>query len=92
MLRSSILVGLFLFFLRTLRKLARRATTIFVFLIFFLPLSLSLYLPTYQVVKVLPLGGHKWNWLTSRLVELTSAGSVLIFVTKKQVWQSEIGI
>lgn len=25
----------------------------------------------------------KWSWLTRRLVEFTSAGSVLIFVTKK---------
>ncbi len=30
------------------------------------------------------LGGVKWGWLTSRLVEFTSSGSVLIFVTKKQ--------
>lgn len=28
-------------------------------------------------------GGHKWNWLNKRLVEFMSAGSVLIFVTKK---------
>lgn len=26
---------------------------------------------------------HKWNWLLCKLVELLSAGSVLIFVTKK---------
>jgi len=37
-----------------------------------------------QVVKVMDLGGYKWNWLTSNLVEFTSAGSVLVFVTKKQ--------
>ncbi len=37
-----------------------------------------------QVVKVVPLGGFKWTWLTSQLVEFMSAGSVLIFVTKKQ--------
>ena len=37
-----------------------------------------------QVVKVMGLGGMKWSWLTSKLVEFTSAGSVLIFVTKKQ--------
>ncbi len=37
-----------------------------------------------QVVKVMTLGGVKWGWLTSRLVEFTSSGSVLIFVTKKQ--------
>ena len=28
-------------------------------------------------------GGSKWNWLLEHLVEFTSAGSVLIFVTKK---------
>lgn len=26
---------------------------------------------------------HKWNWLLCKLVELLSAGSILIFVTKK---------
>ncbi|CAJ1076309.1 LOW QUALITY PROTEIN: ATP-dependent RNA helicase DDX42 [Xyrichtys novacula] len=36
-----------------------------------------------QVVELLPLGADKWGWLTKRLVEFTSAGSVLIFVTKK---------
>ncbi|XP_036391150.1 ATP-dependent RNA helicase DDX42-like isoform X1 [Megalops cyprinoides] len=36
-----------------------------------------------QVVEVLPSGLEKWGWLTRRLVEFTSAGSVLIFVTKK---------
>ncbi|XP_041634393.1 ATP-dependent RNA helicase DDX42 isoform X1 [Cheilinus undulatus] len=36
-----------------------------------------------QVVELLPLGSDKWPWLTKRLVEFTSAGSVLIFVTKK---------
>ncbi|XP_013391796.1 ATP-dependent RNA helicase DDX42 isoform X2 [Lingula anatina] len=36
-----------------------------------------------QVVEVLPPGGAKWVWLTSRLVEFMSVGSVLIFVTKK---------
>ncbi len=30
------------------------------------------------------MGGHKWNWLTSHLVEFSSSGSVLVFVTKKQ--------
>jgi len=30
-----------------------------------------------------PLGGSKWNWLTSNIVEFTATGSVLIFVTKK---------
>ena len=28
-------------------------------------------------------GGHKWQWLVSKLVEFTSVGSVLVFVTKK---------
>eukprot|EP00095_Tigriopus_kingsejongensis_P001571 snap_masked-scaffold907_size82601-processed-gene-0.19 protein:Tk01571 transcript:snap_masked-scaffold907_size82601-processed-gene-0.19-mRNA-1 annotation:"atp-dependent rna helicase ddx42-like" len=37
-----------------------------------------------QVVKVVDLGGYKWNWLLSSLVEFMSAGTVLIFVTKKQ--------
>ncbi|QQP39234.1 ATPdependent RNA helicase DDX42like, partial [Caligus rogercresseyi] len=36
-----------------------------------------------QIVKVLEMGGHKWDWLRKSLVEFTSAGSVLIFVTKK---------
>ncbi|KAG7220615.1 hypothetical protein INR49_017869, partial [Caranx melampygus] len=36
-----------------------------------------------QVVELLPSGSDKWNWLTRRLVEFTSSGSVLIFVTKK---------
>ncbi|KAM3598525.1 uncharacterized protein V6R79_019089 [Siganus canaliculatus] len=36
-----------------------------------------------QVVEMLPSGSDKWNWLTRRLVEFTSTGSVLIFVTKK---------
>ncbi|MCL4124552.1 UNVERIFIED_CONTAM: hypothetical protein GTU68_009887, partial [Idotea baltica] len=36
-----------------------------------------------QVVKVFSVGSHKWNWLLSRLVEMMSAGTVLIFVTKK---------
>ncbi|XP_067088416.1 ATP-dependent RNA helicase DDX42 [Osmerus mordax] len=36
-----------------------------------------------QLVEVLPSGVEKWGWLTRRLVEFTSSGSVLIFVTKK---------
>lgn len=36
-----------------------------------------------QVVEMLLNPSDKWNWLTRRLVEFTSAGSVLIFVTKK---------
>lgn len=36
-----------------------------------------------QIVKVVDVGGHKWHWLTSKLVEFTSTGSVLVFVTKK---------
>ncbi|KAJ8414221.1 hypothetical protein AAFF_G00050910 [Aldrovandia affinis] len=36
-----------------------------------------------QMVEILPSGLEKWGWLTRRLVEFTSAGSVLIFVTKK---------
>ncbi|TRY75538.1 hypothetical protein TCAL_07125 [Tigriopus californicus] len=37
-----------------------------------------------QIVKVMEVGGFKWNWLLNNLVEFTSTGSVLIFVTKKQ--------
>ena len=36
-----------------------------------------------QLVEILPAGLDKWAWMTRRLVEFTSAGSVLIFVTKK---------
>lgn len=36
-----------------------------------------------QNVIVFESGPHKWDWLTSKLVEFTSIGSVLIFVTKK---------
>lgn len=36
-----------------------------------------------QIVELLPSGADKWSWLTRRLVEFTSTGSVLIFVTKK---------
>ena len=36
-----------------------------------------------QIVKVMPVGGSKWNWLLEHLIEFTSSGSVLIFVTKK---------
>lgn len=36
-----------------------------------------------QVVELLLSGSDKWAWLTRRLVEFTSAGSVLVFVTKK---------
>lgn len=36
-----------------------------------------------QIVKIFPLGPAKWSWLLSRLVEFTSCGSVLIFVTRK---------
>lgn len=36
-----------------------------------------------QVVELLHNPSDKWSWLTRRLVEFTSAGSVLIFVTKK---------
>lgn len=36
-----------------------------------------------QVVELLLSGSDKWSWLTRRLVEFTSSGSVLIFVTKK---------
>ncbi|XP_069380682.1 ATP-dependent RNA helicase DDX42 isoform X2 [Paralichthys olivaceus] len=36
-----------------------------------------------QVVEMLPSGTDKWAWLIRRLVEFTSSGSVLIFVTKK---------
>ncbi|XP_071391220.1 ATP-dependent RNA helicase DDX42 isoform X1 [Centroberyx affinis] len=36
-----------------------------------------------QLVELLLSGADKWTWLTRRLVEFTSSGSVLIFVTKK---------
>ncbi|KAM8945793.1 ATP-dependent RNA helicase DDX42 [Pelodytes ibericus] len=36
-----------------------------------------------QMVEILPSGPDKWAWLTRRLVEFTSTGSVLLFVTKK---------
>ncbi|XP_013789257.1 ATP-dependent RNA helicase DDX42-like [Limulus polyphemus] len=36
-----------------------------------------------QFVLVLPHGPSKWAWLCNKLVELTSTGSVLIFVTRK---------
>ncbi|XP_033826607.1 ATP-dependent RNA helicase DDX42 isoform X1 [Periophthalmus magnuspinnatus] len=36
-----------------------------------------------QVVEMLLSPSDKWTWLTRRLVEFTSTGSVLIFVTKK---------
>ncbi|CAL1587848.1 unnamed protein product [Knipowitschia caucasica] len=36
-----------------------------------------------QLVEMLHTPSDKWNWLTRRLVEFTSTGSVLIFVTKK---------
>lgn len=36
-----------------------------------------------QIVLVTQSGTPKWNWLLSKLVEFTSVGSVLIFVTKK---------
>uniref|UniRef100_A0A665TIR8 ATP-dependent RNA helicase DDX42 n=1 Tax=Echeneis naucrates TaxID=173247 RepID=A0A665TIR8_ECHNA len=36
-----------------------------------------------QVVELLLSATDKWSWLTRRLVEFTSSGSVLIFVTKK---------
>lgn len=36
-----------------------------------------------QIVEVLPPGPAKWTWLVKRLVEMTTLGSVLIFVTRK---------
>ncbi|XP_063815580.1 ATP-dependent RNA helicase DDX42 [Pseudophryne corroboree] len=36
-----------------------------------------------QMVEILTSGPDKWNWVTRRLVEFTSAGSVVLFVTKK---------
>ena len=36
-----------------------------------------------QIVEMFDEAVDKWNWLISRLVEFTSAGSVIIFVTKK---------
>ncbi|KAK2145515.1 hypothetical protein LSH36_677g04026 [Paralvinella palmiformis] len=36
-----------------------------------------------QVVYVMPPGPAKWKWLMSHLVEFTTVGTVLIFVTKK---------
>jgi ATP-dependent RNA helicase DDX42 len=37
-----------------------------------------------QIVKVVPLGGYKWQWLVKNLVQFMSEGSIIIFVTKKQ--------
>ena len=37
-----------------------------------------------QNVKVVSLGGHKWQWMVKNLVQFMSEGSVLVFVTKKQ--------
>lgn len=36
-----------------------------------------------QVVKLFSSAPDKWSWLTSKLVEFTSTGSVLVFVTRK---------
>ena len=36
-----------------------------------------------QIVKFMTVGGSKWNWLLNNVVQFTSAGSVLVFVTKK---------
>ena len=36
-----------------------------------------------QIVKVMSSGPSKWNWLIAHLVNFTSQGTVLIFVTKK---------
>ncbi|XP_042216561.1 ATP-dependent RNA helicase DDX42-like isoform X2 [Homarus americanus] len=36
-----------------------------------------------QIIRLLSSSGHKWSWLVQYLVEFMSAGSVLIFVTKK---------
>ncbi|KAG8446983.1 hypothetical protein GDO86_014430 [Hymenochirus boettgeri] len=36
-----------------------------------------------QVVEIMASGPDKWTWMTRRLVEFTSVGSVLLFVTKK---------
>ena len=36
-----------------------------------------------QIVEVMRNEQEKWSWLLQRLVEMTSAGSVLLFVTRK---------
>jgi len=36
-----------------------------------------------QAVEVMHKQEQKWNWLNQHIVEFTSGGSVLIFVTKK---------
>ena len=36
-----------------------------------------------QIVHIFEEGPTKWNWLNDRLIEFTSTGKVLIFVTKK---------
>lgn len=35
------------------------------------------------MVELLPSASDKWGWLSRRLVDFTSSGSVLVFVTKK---------
>ncbi len=37
----------------------------------------------FQIVEVMKDEHEKWAWLKHRLVEFTSSGSVLIFVTRK---------
>eukprot|EP00049_Salpingoeca_infusionum_P005359 m.91339 g.91339 ORF g.91339 m.91339 type:complete len:713 (-) comp12943_c0_seq3:57-2195(-) len=37
-----------------------------------------------QIVEMFPLESMKYSWLKSKIVELTAAGSVLIFVTRKE--------
>ncbi|KAI8917781.1 P-loop containing nucleoside triphosphate hydrolase protein [Powellomyces hirtus] len=36
-----------------------------------------------QVVQVLPDDGYKWNWLTTRIVQFSVNGAVLIFIGRK---------
>jgi ATP-dependent RNA helicase DDX42 len=36
-----------------------------------------------QIVKLVPVGGAKWNWLLNNIVQFMTCGSVIIFVTKK---------
>lgn len=49
----------------------------------YLPALIHLSPPHTQIIRLLNSNNHKWLWLTQRLVEFMSEGSILVFVTKK---------